>query len=103
MANREVNLTKRVQTPHGWRYCRVLLSANGRRRAKVPQPPTSHDHESLTPTPLINLNKALCPAIQSQLTPVNLEPVRKIDEPRFVPETFNCDFRSRFAVVNPNQ
>jgi integrase/recombinase XerD len=30
MANREVNLTKRVQTPHGWRYCRVLLSANGR-------------------------------------------------------------------------
>src|ERR1700723_4121286 len=30
MANREVNLTKRIQTPHGWRYCRVLLSANGR-------------------------------------------------------------------------
>ncbi len=30
MANREVNLTKRAQTPHGWRYCRVLLSANGR-------------------------------------------------------------------------
>jgi len=30
MANREVNLTKRVQTPQGWRYCRVLLSANGR-------------------------------------------------------------------------
>jgi len=30
MANREVNLTKRVQTPHGVRYCRVLLSANGR-------------------------------------------------------------------------
>jgi integrase len=30
MANREVNLTKRVRTPHGWRYCRVLLSANGR-------------------------------------------------------------------------
>jgi len=30
MANREVNLTKRVQTPHGARYCRVLLSANGR-------------------------------------------------------------------------
>jgi len=30
MANREVNLTKRVQTPHGMRYCRVLLSANGR-------------------------------------------------------------------------
>jgi integrase/recombinase XerD len=28
--NREVNLTKRVQTPHGWRYCRVILSANGR-------------------------------------------------------------------------
>ena len=30
MANREVNLTKRVQTPHGTRYCRVVLSANGR-------------------------------------------------------------------------
>jgi integrase/recombinase XerD len=30
MANREVNLTKRVQTPHGWRYCRVVLAANGR-------------------------------------------------------------------------
>jgi integrase len=30
MANREVNLTKRVQTPQGMRYCRVLLSANGR-------------------------------------------------------------------------
>jgi len=30
MANREVNLTKRVQTAHGWRYCRVVLSANGR-------------------------------------------------------------------------
>ena len=30
MANREVNLTKRVQTPHGTRYCRVLVSANGR-------------------------------------------------------------------------
>jgi len=28
--NREVNLTKRVQTPYGWRYCRVVLSANGR-------------------------------------------------------------------------
>ncbi|MFZ1919582.1 MAG: site-specific integrase [Terriglobales bacterium] len=30
MANREVNLTKRVQTPHGWRYSRVVISANGR-------------------------------------------------------------------------
>jgi integrase/recombinase XerD len=28
--NREVNLTKRVQTPRGWRYCTVVLSANGR-------------------------------------------------------------------------
>ncbi|MGA6987253.1 MAG: site-specific integrase [Terriglobales bacterium] len=28
--NREVNLTKRVQTPHGWRYCAVVLSVNGR-------------------------------------------------------------------------
>jgi integrase/recombinase XerD len=30
MANRQVNLTKRVQTPHGMRYCTVVLSANGR-------------------------------------------------------------------------
>jgi integrase/recombinase XerD len=28
--NREVNLTKRVQTPHGWRYCTVVLAVNGR-------------------------------------------------------------------------
>ncbi len=35
MANREVNLTKRVQTPHGWRYCRILLSANGRVKPDV--------------------------------------------------------------------
>ena len=35
MANREVNLTKRVQTPHGGRYCRVLLSANGRVKPDV--------------------------------------------------------------------
>jgi len=35
MANREVNLTKRVQTSHGWRYCRVLLSANGRLKPDV--------------------------------------------------------------------
>jgi integrase/recombinase XerD len=30
MPNREVNLTKRVQTPLGMRYCAVVLSANGR-------------------------------------------------------------------------
>ena len=30
MANRQVNLTKRVQTAHGMRYCAVVLSANGR-------------------------------------------------------------------------
>jgi integrase len=35
MANREVNLTKRVQTTHGWRYCRVVLSANGRVKPDV--------------------------------------------------------------------
>ena len=35
MANREVNLTKRVQTPHGWRYCHVVLSANGRVKPDV--------------------------------------------------------------------
>ena len=35
MANREVNLTKRIQTLQGWRYCRVLLSANGRVKPDV--------------------------------------------------------------------
>ena len=30
MANRQVNLTKRVQTPQGMRYCPVVLSSNGR-------------------------------------------------------------------------
>ena len=35
MANREVNLTKRIQTAHGWRYCRALLSANGRVKPDV--------------------------------------------------------------------
>jgi integrase len=35
MANREVNLTKRVQTAHGMRYCRVVLSANGRVKPDV--------------------------------------------------------------------
>jgi integrase/recombinase XerD len=33
--NREVNLTKRVQTPHGWRYCQVVLSSNGRVKPDV--------------------------------------------------------------------
>ena len=28
--NRECNLTKRVQLARGWRYCPVVLSANGR-------------------------------------------------------------------------
>jgi integrase/recombinase XerD len=35
MANREVNLTKRVQTAQGWRYRRVVLSANGRIKPEV--------------------------------------------------------------------
>ncbi len=35
MANREVNLTKRVQTQQGMRYCRVVLSANGRVKPDV--------------------------------------------------------------------
>ncbi len=35
MANREVNLTKRVQTAHGWRYCHALLAANGRLKPDV--------------------------------------------------------------------
>lgn len=35
MANREVNLTKRVETAHGSRYCRVVLSANGRVKPDV--------------------------------------------------------------------
>ncbi|MGC2610579.1 MAG: tyrosine-type recombinase/integrase [Candidatus Sulfotelmatobacter sp.] len=28
--NRECSVSKRIQTPHGWRYCPVVLSANGR-------------------------------------------------------------------------
>jgi hypothetical protein len=35
MANREVNLTKRIQTTSGWRYCPVVLSANGRVKPDV--------------------------------------------------------------------
>jgi Phage integrase SAM-like domain len=35
MPNREVNLTKRVETPRGSRYCRVVLSANGRVKPDV--------------------------------------------------------------------
>src|ERR1700732_1761903 len=35
MANREVNLTKRVQTPLGMRYCAVVLSTNGRGKPDV--------------------------------------------------------------------
>ena len=35
MANREVNLTKRVQTPYGRRYCRLVFSANGRIKADL--------------------------------------------------------------------
>ena len=30
MPNREVNLTKRVRVGEHWRYCPVVLSANGR-------------------------------------------------------------------------
>ena len=30
MANREVNLTKRVRTSAGIRFCQVVLAANGR-------------------------------------------------------------------------
>src|SRR5215472_15423597 len=32
MPNQQVNLTKRVQTQHGLRYCPVVLAANGRVR-----------------------------------------------------------------------
>ncbi|MDP9159512.1 MAG: hypothetical protein M3O09_04700, partial [Acidobacteriota bacterium] len=35
MPNREVNLTKRVQTKKGLRYCRVAISANGRLKPDV--------------------------------------------------------------------
>ena len=35
MPNKEVNLTKRIQTPHGMRYCAVVLSANGRVKPDV--------------------------------------------------------------------
>jgi integrase/recombinase XerD len=33
--HREVNLTKRVQTSQGWRYCAVAMSANGRVKPDV--------------------------------------------------------------------
>jgi integrase/recombinase XerD len=35
MPNREVNLTKRINTPSGMRYCPVVLSANGRVKPDV--------------------------------------------------------------------
>jgi integrase/recombinase XerD len=35
MPNRQVNLTKRVQTQQGMRYCRVVLSGNGRVKPDV--------------------------------------------------------------------
>ena len=35
MPNREVNLTKRINTPLGMRYCPVVLSANGRVKPDV--------------------------------------------------------------------
>ena len=35
MANRQVNLTKRIMTRSGMRYCAVVLSANGRVRPDV--------------------------------------------------------------------
>ena len=35
MANREVNLTKRIETSNGWRYCPVVLSPNGRVKPDV--------------------------------------------------------------------
>lgn len=35
MANREVNLTKRIKTAAGMRYCPVVLSANGRVKADM--------------------------------------------------------------------
>jgi len=33
--NRQVNLTKRIETAHGWRYCRVAMAANGRVKPDV--------------------------------------------------------------------
>jgi hypothetical protein len=35
MANREVNLTKRIETPKGLRFCRAVLSNNGRVKPDV--------------------------------------------------------------------
>ena len=35
MPNKEVNLTKRIQTPHGMRYCPVVISGNGRVKPDV--------------------------------------------------------------------
>jgi integrase/recombinase XerD len=46
MPNRQVNLTKRVQTPQGMRYCAVVLSANGRVK---PDYVHVNDHEERHP------------------------------------------------------
>jgi hypothetical protein len=35
MANRDVNITKRVETSKGWRYCGVVFSANARVKPDV--------------------------------------------------------------------
>jgi hypothetical protein len=55
MANREVNLTKMVQTLHGWRYCRVVLPANGRVK---PDLPTRRFLSRLAPMPSPTLRQA---------------------------------------------
>jgi hypothetical protein len=39
--NRDVNVTKRVKTPQGLRYRRVVLSANGRIRPDWPWRPVN--------------------------------------------------------------
>ncbi len=55
MPNREVNLTKRVLTANGWRYCAVALAANGRVKPDVVH---INSHEERHPEARVTSNGA---------------------------------------------
>lgn len=46
MPNQEVNLTKRVQTDRGLRYCPVVLAANGRVKPDLVVVNGKHEHHT---------------------------------------------------------
>jgi hypothetical protein len=46
MPNQEVNLTKRVQTERGLRYCPVVLAANGRVKPDFVVVNGKHEHHT---------------------------------------------------------